>query len=489
MLIIPAVDIMDGKCVRLTKGKFSSKKIYGQDPIRVAVNFEKAGAAILHVVDLDGAKTGLPKNKNLILGLRKAIKIPIEVGGGIREFDVAADYLSQGIDQIVIGTKAMESQLFLKNLIKKFGRKRIIVSVDTRDGKLLTQGWEKTSRCNLEVFLSKLKSLGIKKIIVTDSDRDGTLTSPNFELFGKIQKLGFAVIAAGGISDMQSIKTLQTMDIAGAIIGKALYEEKINLPVILRQAQDDTASDLTKRIIPCLDVKNGRVVKGVNFKNLRDAGDPVELGKKYSKEGADELIFLDIGASRERRKTTMEMVKRVAKEIFIPFTVGGGVKTVEDIRALLRAGADKVSINTTAVQNPNLISQAAKKFGSQCIVVAIDVKKDKVYIKGGSKKTELDALQWMQKAERLGAGEILLTSMDTDGTRKGFDLPLLQKISRAVKIPVIASGGAGSLKDFRDAFKAGRADAALAASLFHYGIFGVKQVKKYLKSFNLPIRL
>lgn len=489
MLIIPAIDIMNGKCVRLTKGNFSSKKIYSQDPIRVAMNFEKAGAPMLHVVDLNGAKAGRPKNKNFILGLRKAVKIPIEVGGGIRKFSVAARYLTQGINRIVIGTKAVENPLFLKKLIKKFGRERIIVSVDTRGEKLLTRGWKKTSRDNLGVFLSKLKSFGIEEIIVTDANRDGTLSSPNFELLKKIQKCGFEVIAAGGISGLNTIKKLQTIGMVGAILGKALYEGKILLPAALRQAQDDTTSKLTKRIIPCLDVKNGRVVKGVNFKNLRDAGDPVELGKKYSKEGADELIFLDISASREGRKTMIEMVKRVAKEIFIPFTVGGGIQTVEDIRALLKAGADKVSINTAAVQNPNLISQAAKKFGSQCIVVAIDVKNGNVYIKGGTEKTNLNALQWAKKAAALGAGEILLTSMDTDGTRKGFDLPLLQKISCAVKIPVIASGGAGSSKDFRDAFKTGRADAALAASLFHYGIFGVKQVKKYLKSFNLPIRL
>lgn len=490
MLIIPAIDIMDGKCVRLTKGIFSSKKIYSQDPIRVAVNFEKVGASMLHVVDLDGAKIGMPKNMNIILRLRKTVKIPIEVGGGIREFSAAARYLSQGIDRIVIGTKAVENPLFLKKLIKKFGRERIIISIDTWSGKLFTQGWQKTSRNDLGKVLTKLKSLGIKEIIVTDIGRDGMLTKPNFSLMKKIQKYGFAVIAAGGISDLQSIKKLQMIGIAGAILGKALYEGKISLSAALRYAKSGTAFDLAKRIIPCLDVKNGRVVKGVNFKNLRDAGDPVELGKKYSKEGADELIFLDIGASRERRKTMVEMAKRVAKEIFIPFTVGGGIQTVEDIRALLKAGADKISINTAAVQNPNFILQASKKFGSQCIVVAIDVKKgNRVYIKGGSEKTTLDALRWAKKAAHLGAGEILLTSMDADGTKRGFDLSLLQKISCAVKIPVIASGGAGSLKDFRDAFRIGCADAALAASLFHYGTLSIQQVKKYLRSFNIPVRL
>lgn len=450
---------------------------------------------MLHIVDLDGARIGRPKNMNLILRLRKAIKIPIEVGGGIREFSIAAQYLTKGIDRIVVGTQAIENPLFLKKLIKKFGAERIKVSIDIRGGRLAIRGWQQTSGYDLESFLSKLKSFGIEEIIVTDINRDGMLTKPNFSLLKKIQKRGFTVIASGGISDLQSIKKLQSMGITGAILGKALYEGKIRLSVILRQAQDDAKSDLTKRIIPCLDVKNGRVVKGVNFENLRDAGDPVELGKKYAEEGADELIFLDISASREGRKTMVEMVKRVAKEIFIPFTVGGGIQTVEDIRALLQAGADKIAINTTAVKNPDLILQASKKFGSQCIVVAIDVKNGSrvndglVYIKGGSEKTKLDVLQWAKKAARLGAGEILLTSMDADGTKRGFDLPLLQKISRAVKIPVIASGGAGSLKDFKNAFIKGKADAALAASLFHYGIFSIKQVKEYLKSFNIPVRL
>lgn len=487
MLIIPAIDIIDGKCVRLTKGKFSSKKIYEADPIRVAVNFEKAGAPMLHIVDLDGARTGRPKNRDLILSLRKAIKIPIEVGGGIRNFSVAALYLSRGIDRIVIGTKAIENTLFLKKLMKKFGKEKIIVSIDLRKGKLSTEGWQKTSRNDLEIVLARLKSLGIEEIIVTDICRDGMLAKPNFSLLEKMQKLGFAVVAAGGISDLQSIKKLQTMEIAGTILGKALYERKIDLKNALKFIQ--ARSNLTKRIIPCLDVKNGRVVKGVNFKNLRDAGDPVELGKKYSEESADELVFLDIGASREGRKTMVETVKRVAKEIFIPFTVGGGIKTLDDIRTLLKAGADKVSINTAAVQNPNLISQASKKFGSQCIVVAIDSKKGAVYIKGGTEKTNLNALKWAKKAARLGAGEILLTSMDTDGTQSGFDLPLLQKISRAMKIPVIASGGAGSLKDFKNAFTKGKADAALAASLFHYKTLSIEQVKKYLQSFNISVRL
>ena len=236
---------------------------------------------------------------------------------------------------------------------------------------------------------------------------------------------------------------------------------------------------LAKRIIPCLDVKEGKVVKGEKFINLAYAGDPVELAKRYNEEGADELVFLDITASVENRKIIIGIVRKVAKEVFIPFTVGGGINSIGDIRNLLNAGADKISINTAAVENPELIKEASEKFGSQCIVVAIDAKRSndswEVYVYGGRKSTGIDAMKWAKKAEKLGAGEILLTSMDKDGTKLGFDLELTRKISESVNIPVIASGGVGDLKDFFDGFKKGKADAALAASVFHYGKYSIKQ--------------
>ncbi|MEJ7554285.1 MAG: imidazole glycerol phosphate synthase subunit HisF, partial [Aquificaceae bacterium] len=229
---------------------------------------------------------------------------------------------------------------------------------------------------------------------------------------------------------------------------------------------------LAKRIIPCLDVDKGRVVKGVRFLNLVDAGDPVEVAKVYEEQGADELVFLDITASAEDRKITLDVVKRVAEEVFMPFTVGGGISSLEDMRRLLEAGADKVSINTSAVKNPQLIYEGAKKFGSQCIVVAIDAKRRgngwEVYIHGGRTPTGLDAIEWAKKAESLGAGEILLTSMDRDGTKSGYDIELTRAVSEAVNIPVIASGGAGSMEHFYEAFVLGGADACLAASLFHF---------------------
>jgi cyclase len=252
---------------------------------------------------------------------------------------------------------------------------------------------------------------------------------------------------------------------------------------------------LAKRIIPCLDVKDGRVVKGVNFVNLRDAGDPVEQAQIYDAARADELVFLDITATHEKRDTVRKMVRAVADSVFIPFTVGGGIRTVDDIRMLLLAGADKISINSAAVRRPALIAEGARRFGSQCIVVAIDAKKTgrtpsgwEVYVTGGRTPTGLDVLEWAQEAESRGAGEILLTSMDTDGTQAGYDILVTQAVAGRVRIPVIASGGAGSVEHFAEVLTVGQADAALAASLFHYGSLTVAAVKAHLREQGLPVR-
>lgn len=251
----------------------------------------------------------------------------------------------------------------------------------------------------------------------------------------------------------------------------------------------------TKRIIPCLDVKDGRVVKGVNFVDLKDAGDPVEIAAAYDRAGADEVVFLDITASSDNRATVVDMVRQVAANVFIPFTVGGGIRTVEDFRMLLREGADKISINSSAIANPRLISDAADKFGSQCVVVAIDAKQRddgtgwNVYKNGGRIDVGLDAVEWAIRAEELGAGEILLTSMDCDGTKAGYDIDLTRQIAESVSIPVIASGGAGAKEHFLEALTDGKADAALAASLFHYKELEIKDLKNYLKEQGVPVRV
>ena len=251
----------------------------------------------------------------------------------------------------------------------------------------------------------------------------------------------------------------------------------------------------TKRIIPCLDVKNGRVVKGVNFINFKDAGDPAEVGAAYDKSGADELVFLDITASSDARNTAVEMVRKVAEKVFIPFTVGGGIRSVEDFKVILREGADKVSVNSAAIMNPNLISEAADKFGSQWVVVAIDAKRRAdgtgftIYKNGGRVDMEIDAVEWAMKAEKLGAGEILLTSMDGDGTKAGYDLELTKTIAENVSIPVIASGGAGTMTHFYEAFTEGKAEAALAASLFHFKEMEIRDLKKYLREKGISVRI
>ncbi|MDX8571088.1 imidazole glycerol phosphate synthase subunit HisF [Elizabethkingia sp. HX QKY] len=249
---------------------------------------------------------------------------------------------------------------------------------------------------------------------------------------------------------------------------------------------------LKKRIIPCLDIKDGRTVKGINFEGLRDAGDPVVLAQKYVEEGADELVFLDISATQEKRKTLADLVERIAQEINIPFTVGGGINSVEDAVTIIKAGADKISINSSAVKNPQLISDLAARFGSQCVVVAIDTKSmdgtEKVFVSGGKIETELETLMWAKEAEKLGAGEILLTSMNADGTKNGFALDITQQIAQLVNIPVIASGGAGKMEDFKEVFEKTKASGALAASIFHFGEVPIPQLKQYLTQQNIPVR-
>lgn len=485
MLIIPAIDILDGQCVRLTQGDYSAKKIYFPDPLQVAQEFTKLGAELLHLVDLNGAKSGSPVNEKLIMKIIKTVNIPVQIGGGIRTKETATKYLNAGAKRIILGSSALSNLGLVEDLVNQYGAERIVVSLDAKKGFLASEGWEKSSKIKLFDLAEILKEIGIKNIVFTDILKDGTLTTPNFAVIKKLSQQDFAVIASGGISDLNSILKLQKIGASAAIVGKAFYEKKLPWSIL--------QSSLAKRIIPCLDVKNGRVVKGVNFANLRDSGDPVKLARYYAKQGADELVFLDISASQEARSTRGELVKKISREIFIPFTVGGGISSLKEAQDLFLAGADKISLNTQAVKNPALITQCANSFGSQAVVVAIDVKKVadkyKVFIKAGSEETAWEALAWAQEVQRLGAGEILLTSMDCDGTKQGFDVELVKLISSQVKIPVIASGGAGSLQDLVDVLQAGQADAVLAASIFHEKKFTVKEVKKFLLSNNLMARL
>jgi phosphoribosylformimino-5-aminoimidazole carboxamide ribotide isomerase len=490
MKIIPAIDILGGKCVRLFRGDYGQVKKYADDPIEVAKKFENDGAEFLHVIDLDGAKDGESVNQDLILQIANSVNIPIEVGGGIRNLQTVKTYLEGGVNRVLLGTKAVEDPDFLSNLIEEFGPERIVVCIDVKEEKVAIKGWRDITKISYLDFARKLKTLGVTEVLCTDVLKDGTLTVPNFEMYEQLYEFGFNVIAAGGVSTTDSIKKLNAIGLRGAVIGKAIYEGNLSIKDATEATK--TISGLAKRIIPCLDVKNGRVVKGVNFKGLKDVGDPVELGKKYSDEGADELTFLDITASKEDRETTYEMVRQVARNVFIPFTVGGGIKTVEDVRKLLECGADKVSIGSAAVINPDLVREASEEFGSQCIVVSVDAKKVqgtyKIFIKGGSEETDLEAVDFCKKVEELGAGEILLNAMDNDGVREGFNIELLKMVTEAVKISVIASGGAGCLEHFLEPLKEDCADAVLAASVFHSGEIQIQQLKKYLEDNSITIR-
>lgn len=495
MLIIPAIDIMNGKCVRLTKGEFSTKKIYSSDVLAMAKKFERAGAKMLHIIDLDAAKIGKPVNQELIIKIAKNIEIPIEVGGGIRDFKIAAAYLNSGVKRIVIGTKALTDFDLLSSLIKKFGANRMVVAVEIKRGKIAVNGWQKTLDKNYLDFATELKILGVTEILFTDVDKDGSLTEPNFSAVKELVNLGFNVTASGGVSDLESIRTLKSLGASAAVLGKAIYENKINLKNALSAAK--AISNLTKRIIPCLDVKDGKVVKGVRFKDHVVIGDVVDLAKRYSNEGADELVFYDITASTEGRVVSADWVKRVAEVINIPFCVAGGIKSVNGARKILQSGADKISINSPALENPEFVGKLAAEFGSQCVVVGIDSFEDgggyfvKQYT-GDPKKaraTKWRTMDWAIEAQKRGAGEIVLNCINQDGVRSGYDITQLKKLRGLLSIPLIASGGAGKLGDFRDVFLQADVDGALAASVFHTGAITIPKLKKYLSANNIPIRI
>lgn len=491
MLIIPAIDILNRECTRLTQGDFRRVKNYKCDPIKIARQFNKDGARLIHVVDLDGARAGKPMNLDVILKLRKQTAALIQVGGGIRTYRESSKYLSSGVYRVILGTAMLKNTSLIKKLIIKFGPARVAVSIDVKNNKLAINGWQNTSDININNLLNKIKKIGVTNLVITDTKRDGLLKGPNFKLIKWAQNKDFNIIAAGGVTTKKDLTKLAELKISGAIIGKAIYENKINLQQVIKEFNPPTT--LTKRVIPCMDIKNGQVVKGIGFKKLRNAGDPVKLAKYYSGQGADELVFLDITATNENRNTVCELARQVAKQINIPFTIGGGIKNIADIKNLLNAGADKVSIGSAAVTNFSLVTRAAKKFGSQCIVISVDAKKCRggwnIYINGGCVNTKIDAIKFCQNMERLGAGELLVNSLDQDGTKKGYDLKLLRVITQTVNIPVIASSGAGRLKDFLEVLQKTDVDAVLAASVFHTKKITIPTLKNYLVKNNMNIRL
>ena len=497
--VIPAMDIREGKVVRLTQGDFSKQITYSNDPITILRQFIKAGAWWIHVVNLDGALTG-DFRKNLsypvilnLIKLSKQAGIKIQIGGGIRSIETIEELIDLGTDRIILGTIAFDDNILLKVLSKQY-RSKIAIALDSSNKTIRTKGWQFDTNLDIFKVFSKLENLGIQDFIVTDIMKDGTSTGLNTNLYlelRKEKKPNTRIIASGGISSINDVtKALEYAD--GVIVGKALYNRNIPLKLLSSFLDDLHKSRLVKRIIPCLDVKNGRVVKGVKFKNLRDSGDPVDLARYYNENGADELVFLDISATLEGRKSMLNTIRSVAEEIFIPLTVGGGIKTIEDMTVIIKAGAEKVSINSAAITDPSLITKGAIKFGSQCIVVAIDAKRKgeswEVYSHSGTEPTGLDVLEWVKTVVDKGAGELLVTSMDKDGTKSGYDLDLIQAITHIVPVPVIASGGAGNKEHFIEAINHG-AEAVLAASLFHYNILRIQDLKEFLRDQDVSVRI
>lgn len=488
--LIPAIDLIDGKCVRLTKGDYTQKTIYNEDPVAQAREFERLGFRRLHVVDLDGAKSKHIVNDQVLKAITTATNLIVDFGGGIKTEEDIEKAFAAGAHMVTVGSIAVtEPELFM-TWLDKYGADRLILGADVRNGKISINGWKEDSEEGLLPFLKRYVDRGVKNVLCTEISKDGTLAGPAIELYKTIMSEfpDMHLIASGGVSATEDIKNLENEGIPAVVFGKAYYEGRIDTARLLMPSHG-----LAKRIIPCLDVKDGETVKGTNFVNLRSAGDPVELGKAYSRAGADELVFLDITASYERRKTFTDMVERVAREVNIPFTVGGGINELSDVERMLHAGADKVSINSAALRRPELIDEITSHFGSQVCVVAIDARFDEdgwnCYVKGGRERTQRGLFEWAEEAAQRGAGEILFTSMNHDGVKQGFANEALATLAERLPIPIIASGGAGKMEDFRDAFTIGRADAALAASVFHFGEIGIPELKSYLRKEGIRVRI
>lgn len=491
--LIPAIDLIDGKCVRLTKGDYAQKKVYNEDPVAVARHFEALGFTRLHVVDLDGAKSKHIVNDGVLRAITDATNLTVDFGGGIKTEEDIEKAFAAGASMVTVGSIAVtEPNLFLRWL-DHYGAHRMILGADVRNGKISINGWKEDSSEDLLPFLKKYVDHGVRNVLCTEISKDGTLQGPATLLYKEIMDAypQLHLIASGGVSSNADIEALQREGIPAVVFGKAFYEGKIDVARL--PLHRPAGHGLAKRIIPCLDVKNGETVKGTNFVNLRSAGDPVELGKAYSDAGADELVFLDITASFEGRKTFTDMVTRVAREINIPFTVGGGINSLEDVDRLLNAGADKISVNSAAIRRPELITEITRHYGSQVCVCAIDARQDPdgwhCYVKGGRERVELGLFDWAREVADRGAGEILFTSMDHDGVQQGFANEALARLADEVDIPIIASGGAGKPEHFRDAFVKGKADAALAASVFHFGEIKIPDLKAYLREEGINVRM
>jgi cyclase len=526
LTLYPAIDLKDGQCVRLRRGEMDDATVYSSDPGAQARVWREAGFSWVHVVDLNGAFAGRPVNAEAVRAILAAVDCPVQLGGGIRDMAGIEAWLEAGVARAILGSAAAKNPALVMQACKRFPG-RIVVGIDARDGFVATEGWAETSLLPAAELGLRFEDAGVSAIVYTDIGRDGMLSGLNLEQTIELaERLTTPVIASGGVGSIDDLTALrgaaEGTRIEGVIVGRALYDgrvkpadalaalsgafgnivadfaEQFHRPGIVRYFHCSHIAlklrlMLKLRVIPCLDVKDGRVVKGVNFVSLRDAGDPVEQAAVYDAAGADELTFLDITASHENRDTILDVVSRTAARVFLPLTVGGGIRSTEDMRRLLLAGADKCSVNSAAVARPELVREAATKFGSQCVVVAVDAKriapgKWEVFTHGGRRTTGIDTVDWCRQVVALGAGEILLTSMDRDGTGAGFDVALLREVCAAVRVPVVASGGVGALEHFVEGAQAG-ATGLLAASVFHFGTFTIAQVKQAMAAAGLPVRL
>ncbi len=449
-------------------------------------------------------------NRPVVVAIAAAVKIPVQAGGGVRSLADAAELLDGGIARVVVGTAAVLQVGFLAEIAERWPG-RVAAGVDHRDGEVRVKGWSEGAGRDVANVISELAGAGAAAVIVTEISRDGLMHGPDLAGYrALLRTCDVPLIASGGTGSLDDLRRLARLHVgsrrlSGVIVGRAIYEGRFSVPDAVAasrgpryEAPDEPSGEAVMRavrVVPCLDVDAGRVVKGVRFAGLRDAGDPVELAARYDAEGADEIVFYDITASAERRETMLDVVSRTAEQVFIPLTVGGGVRTLEDARRLLRLGADKVSVNSAAVARPELVREISDTFGAQCAVVGVDMRRKpglgpawEVYIHGGRVPTGVDVMEWVARCEKLGAGELVLNSMDRDGTRQGYDLELTRRVVEATGIPVVASGGVGTLADLVDGAVIGCADAVLAASIFHFGEATISDAKAALAAAGVTVR-
>jgi imidazole glycerol-phosphate synthase subunit HisF len=504
--LLPAIDLRRGRAVRLRQGDDSRATDYG-DPFSLLAAYARAGVRRVHVVDLDAA-LGEPPQRELIAALAARPGAPaLQLGGGLRDRAAVLWALAAGCERVVVGSLVPRDPALFTALARELPG-RLVPALDVAAGAVRVAGWREAAGPSLDELCAQLRGLPCPAVLVTDVERDGMLAGPNLDLARRVARAcGIPALLSGGVHALADLAVASAVpEITGAVVGRALYEGVFTVEQALAACRSAptfgsfSPSHLTRRVIPCLDVAAGRVVKGVRFQDLADQGDPADAALRYAEQGADEIVFLDVTAAPEGRGTDLDWVRRTAEQVFVPLTVGGGVRTVEDGRRLLLAGADKVAVNSAAVVRPELLDELARRFGRQCVVLSVDARRRgdgesvgesagwEVVTQGGRRSTGLDALEWIERGVALGAGEILLTSIDSDGTQDGYDLELIAAAARAVVVPVIASGGAGRVEHLAQALAAGAA-AVLAASIFHQGTHTVGGVKEALAAAGFPMRL